>query len=50
MIRLFSRKPTPSDAGRQLAELRCLKGRELIRARARLMCAEMGREIPGALR
>lgn len=43
MMGLFRRhKPTPSDAGRALAELACLSHRERIRARARLMREEMG--------
>lgn len=40
---LFRRpKPTPSDAGRALAEMACLSHRERIRARTRLMRADMG--------
>lgn len=42
MIALFRRRPDPSSAGRELAELACLNSRERVRARARLMREQMG--------
>ncbi|WP_156424907.1 hypothetical protein [Novosphingobium fuchskuhlense] len=42
MMRLFRRRPTASDAGRTLSELRCLGDRERYRAKARLMRSDMG--------
>lgn len=36
------RPPSPSDAGKVLAEISCLSGRHRIRARARLMREQMG--------
>lgn len=40
---LFRRsRPTPSDAGRALAELACLSHRERIRARTRMMREQQG--------
>jgi hypothetical protein len=42
MMGLFRRRPTPSDAGRALAELACLSHRERIRARTRLMREDLG--------
>lgn len=41
-MNLFRRRPTPTDAGRALAELACLDQRERYKARARLMRADMG--------
>lgn len=41
--------PSIEDSARRLAEHRCLSAREQVKARARLMCVEMGREIPEAL-
>lgn len=42
-MNLFRRRqPTPSDAGRALAELACLDQRERFKARARLMREQMG--------
>ena len=48
---LFRRSP-PSipDCGRQLAEHRCLNERERVKARARIMCEQMGRPVPKVLR
>lgn len=43
------RKPTPAEAAHVLAELACLNSRERVRARARLMCEQMGRPIPPEL-
>lgn len=47
--RIFGR-PSIEDSARHLSEWRCLNERERRKARARLMCIEMGREIPEALR
>jgi hypothetical protein len=47
--RLFKR-PTPTDAGRILSELACLKGRERVKARARLMRVQLGLPEKEALR
>jgi len=41
-MNLFRRRPTPTDAGRALAELACLDQRERYKARARLMREQMG--------
>lgn len=41
--RLIARKPSPSEAASVLSELACLSGRERIRARCRIMEAQMGR-------
>lgn len=42
-MNLFRRRaPTPSDAGRMLAELACLNDRERYKARARQMREAMG--------
>lgn len=43
-------KRTPPNAGKELAEHKCLNERERYRARARQMCEAMGRPIPEALR
>jgi len=42
MMGLFRRRPTPTDAGRALAELACLDRRERAKARARMMRADLG--------
>ena len=44
------RKPTPTEAAKVLAELACLSNRERIRARARIMCEQMGQDVPAALK
>jgi hypothetical protein len=44
------RPPSIPDCGRELAEFRCLKERERVKARARLMNEQMGRPVPEALR
>lgn len=44
------RKPTPTEAAQVLAELSALSARERIRARARIMCEQMGRPVPEVLR
>lgn len=49
-MNLFRRRqPTPSDAGRALAELACLDQRERFKARARLMREDMGLPPAAAL-
>jgi len=44
------RKTTPTEAAQTLAELSVLAGRERIRARARIMCEQLGRPVPEVLR
>lgn len=46
------RKPAPNieDSARHMAQWNALNSRERVKARARLMNIEMGREIPEALR
>lgn len=44
-----SRAPTPSDAARVLAERRVQGERELVKARARQLCIEIGKPVPEAL-
>lgn len=44
------REPTPSEAARILSEMACMSQRERIRARCRLMAADMGRDVPDVLK
>ncbi len=46
---LRRRKPTPAEASAVLNELRCLDYRERVRARARMMCEQLGRPVPPEL-
>jgi len=50
MLWFTPKRPTPTEAARVLSELSCLSDRERIRARTRMMRADMGLPPINALR